>query len=55
MDSLKWERRVGIFVLSAGKAGKRKGGIKPGEEILVSYGKGMQITVVSEIAETALC
>lgn len=35
----KWERRVGIFVLSAGKAGKRKHGIKAGEEILLSYGK----------------
>ncbi|KAK3717970.1 hypothetical protein LTR37_005396 [Vermiconidia calcicola] len=37
---LKWERRVGIFVLSAGKAGKRKAGVKAGEEILVTYGKG---------------
>lgn len=36
----KWERRVGIFVLSAGKAGKRKGGIKCDEEITVTYGKG---------------
>jgi hypothetical protein len=36
----KWERRVAIFVLSAGKAGKRKLGIKEGEEIVVSYGKG---------------
>ncbi|GAB7365054.1 hypothetical protein MBLNU230_g5835t1 [Neophaeotheca triangularis] len=36
----KWERRVGIFVLSAGKAGKRKAGVKAGQEILVSYGKG---------------
>lgn len=36
----KWERRVGIFVLSAGKAGKRKAGIKAGEEITVTYGKG---------------
>lgn len=35
----RWERRVGIFVLSAGKAGKRKHGIKGGEEILISYGK----------------
>lgn len=35
----KWERRVGIFVLSAGKAGKRKAGIKADEEVLVSYGK----------------
>lgn len=39
-DGVKWERRVGIFVLSAGKAGKRKAGIRSGEEILVSYGKG---------------
>ena len=39
-DGIKWERRVAIFVLSAGKAGKRKAEIKPGEEILVSYGKG---------------
>lgn len=36
----KWERWIGIFVLSAGNAGKRKAGIKSGEEILVSYGKG---------------
>jgi hypothetical protein len=36
----KWERRVGIFVLSAGNAGKRKAGIRKDEEILVSYGKG---------------
>ncbi|KAK5115529.1 hypothetical protein LTR62_001188 [Meristemomyces frigidus] len=36
----KWERRVAIFVLSAGNAGKRKGGIRAGEEVLVSYGKG---------------
>ena len=35
----KWERRIGIFVLSAGNAGKRKAGIKAGEEILVNYGK----------------
>ncbi|KXS94439.1 hypothetical protein AC578_5195 [Pseudocercospora eumusae] len=39
-DGVRWERRVGIFVLSAGKAGLRKGGIKAGKEILVSYGKG---------------
>lgn len=37
---VKWELRVGIFVLSAGNAGKRKAGIKAGEEVLVSYGKG---------------
>lgn len=38
-SGLKWERRVGIFVMSAGKAGKRKHGIRKGEEILVNYGK----------------
>lgn len=40
VSGTKWERRVGIFVLSAGNAGHRKGGIKAGEEILVTYGKG---------------
>ena len=35
----KWERRVGIFVVSVGKAGKRKAGIRAGEEVLVNYGK----------------
>lgn len=40
VDGVKWERRVAIFVLSGGKAGKRHGGIKAGEEILVNYGKG---------------
>ncbi|RMZ07062.1 hypothetical protein D0860_05263 [Hortaea werneckii] len=39
-DGFRWERRVGIFVLSAGKAGLRKKGIRQGEEIVVSYGKG---------------
>lgn len=34
------EKRIGVFVLSAGKAGKRSKGIAKGEEILVSYGKG---------------
>lgn len=34
------EKRVGIFVLSAGKSGKRAKGISRGEEILISYGKG---------------
>ena len=33
-------RGVAIFVLPAGKGGKRKYGIKNGQEILVSYGKG---------------
>jgi hypothetical protein len=34
------EKRVGVFVLSAGKSGKRAKGINRGQEILVSYGKG---------------
>ncbi|KAJ8117131.1 hypothetical protein OPT61_g1608 [Boeremia exigua] len=34
------EKRMGVFVLSAGKSGKRAKGIGRGEEILVSYGKG---------------
>ena len=34
------ERRMGVFVLSAGKSGKRAKGIGKGEEVLVSYGKG---------------
>lgn len=34
------EKRVGVFVLSAGKSGKRAKGIARGAEILVSYGKG---------------
>ena len=33
-------RGVAICVLPAGKSGKRKHGIKAGQEILVSYGKG---------------
>ncbi|CAO2654430.1 Nn.00g111630.m01.CDS01 [Neocucurbitaria sp. VM-36] len=36
----KVEKRVGVFVLSAGKSGKRAKGISRGQEILVSYGKG---------------
>ncbi len=36
----KVEKRVGVFVLSAGKSKKRAGGIARGQEILVSYGKG---------------
>ena len=35
-----WEKRIGIYVLTAGKSGKRAGGIGQGQEILVSYGKG---------------
>ncbi|KZM26152.1 uncharacterized protein EKO05_0000449 [Ascochyta rabiei] len=34
------EKRMGVFVFSAGKSGKRAKGIGPGEEILVNYGKG---------------
>jgi hypothetical protein len=34
------EKRVGVFVLSAGKSGKRTKGIGRGEELTVSYGKG---------------
>lgn len=34
------EKGIGVFVLSAGKSGKRKQGIKKDEEIVVSYGKG---------------
>jgi hypothetical protein len=40
IGSGKVERRVGVFVLSAGKSGKRAKGIGRGQEILVSYGKG---------------
>ncbi|KAF2240846.1 hypothetical protein BU26DRAFT_194360 [Trematosphaeria pertusa] len=36
----KVEKRMGVFVLSAGKSGKRAKGITKGDEILVSYGKG---------------
>ncbi|KAJ4375251.1 hypothetical protein N0V83_002337 [Neocucurbitaria cava] len=36
----KVEKLVGVFVLSAGKSGKRAKGIARGQEILVSYGKG---------------
>lgn len=37
-----WERRIGVFVLSKGKSGKgsRALGIRKGEEIVISYGKG---------------
>lgn len=34
------EKRMGVFVLSAGKSGRRAKGIGKNEEILVSYGKG---------------
>jgi len=36
----KVEKRIGVFVLSAGKSGKRAKGIPKGQEILISYGKG---------------
>jgi hypothetical protein len=35
-----YERRMAVFVLPSGKSGKRSGGIRKGEEIMVSYGKG---------------
>lgn len=34
------EKAIGVFVLSAGKSGKRAKGITKGQEILISYGKG---------------
>lgn len=34
------ERGIGVFVLPERKDGKGRGGIRKGEEILVSYGKG---------------
>ncbi|KAF1985804.1 hypothetical protein K402DRAFT_413086 [Aulographum hederae CBS 113979] len=34
------EKRMAVFVFSAGKSGKRSKGVAKGEEILVSYGKG---------------
>lgn len=36
----KAEKGMGVFVLGAGKSGKRAKGIRKGEEIVVSYGKG---------------
>jgi hypothetical protein len=38
-DERRKERGMGVFVLPEGKKGKGKG-IKRGEEILVSYGRG---------------
>lgn len=38
-DGRRGERAMGVWVLAAGKAGKNKG-IKKGEEILISYGRG---------------
>lgn len=40
IGNAKVEKRVGVFVLSAGKSGKRAKGIGRGQEVLVSYGKG---------------
>lgn len=40
VGDMRWERWIGIFVLGEGRAGLRKGGLRKGEEILVSYGKG---------------
>jgi len=34
------EKRIGIFVRTAGKSGYYRKGVRAGEEILVSYGKG---------------
>lgn len=36
----KVEKRVGVFILRAGKSGKNSKGVAKGQEILVSYGKG---------------
>lgn len=36
----KAEKRMAVYVLGAGKSGKRAKGIPKGEEILISYGKG---------------
>ncbi|KAF4301448.1 hypothetical protein GTA08_BOTSDO10789 [Botryosphaeria dothidea] len=45
------ERRMGVFVLSVGKSGKRAKGIARGEEILVSYGKGFWTERRKELEE----
>jgi len=47
----KAEKRMAVFVLSAGKSGKRAKGIPKGEEILVSYGKGFWKERKTEEAE----
>ena len=40
-DERRKERGMGVWVLPEGKSGKGKGkGVRKGEEILVSYGKG---------------
>ncbi|KAF2102274.1 hypothetical protein NA57DRAFT_34417 [Rhizodiscina lignyota] len=40
MGGGKCEKRMGVYVLGAGRSGKKAKGIAKGEEILVSYGKG---------------
>lgn len=42
------EKRMGVYVLTAGKSGKRAKGISKGQEILVSYGKGFWIERAKE-------
>ena len=46
------ERRMAVYVLHAGKSGRRSSGIKKGEEILVSYGKGFWKELTKEEQET---
>ncbi|KAL9096513.1 MAG: hypothetical protein Q9165_001510 [Trypethelium subeluteriae] len=46
-------KRIGVFVLGAGKEGKRARGIGNGEEIVVSYGKGFWRERRQEAGETA--
>ena len=38
-ERARWERRIGVFVLGAGRAGKRAAGIGVGQEVLVNYGR----------------
>lgn len=47
-------RGVAIFVLPAGKSGKRKSGIAQGQEILVSYGKGFWAHHGSNVSEESV-
>ncbi|KAF4548905.1 Hypothetical protein D9617_24g016180 [Elsinoe fawcettii] len=46
----RWERRIGVFVLAAGKAGKKARGIQPGQEILVNYGRSFWTERKAKIA-----
>ncbi|KAH7346401.1 SET domain-containing protein [Rhexocercosporidium sp. MPI-PUGE-AT-0058] len=39
-DAGRKERGMGVWVLPEGKSGRGKGGVRKGEEILVSYGRG---------------